>query len=132
MPDGPLRIGRLAELAGVSRRTVDFYTRLGLISPAAHTQGNFRLYPAEAVSRIRFIRLLEQHGLALGEIASALRGPPPEDPAGSLERVDSELSALRKALVATPAVHGGEEAGLLSFVAQRIEGLLQIALEIVG
>ena len=47
-----LRIGELANLAGVSTRTVDFYTGLGLIEPAERTAGNFRLYSADCIDRI--------------------------------------------------------------------------------
>ena len=45
-----LRIGELANLAGVSTRTVDFYTGLGLIEPAERTAGNFRLYSADCMT----------------------------------------------------------------------------------
>jgi DNA-binding transcriptional MerR regulator len=55
MTEQLLRIGELAARAGVSTRTVDFYTSLGLLSPAARTGGNFRLYAPDTVERIAII-----------------------------------------------------------------------------
>jgi hypothetical protein len=42
--DGLIRIGELARAAGVSTRTVDYYTGLGLLEPAARTDAGYRLY----------------------------------------------------------------------------------------
>src|SRR5512141_1550418 len=75
MGGGLLRIGELAELAGVSTRTVDFYTGLGLLVPAKRTGGNFRLYQRTDVARIGLIRRLEAQGIRLEDIARALVAP---------------------------------------------------------
>jgi DNA-binding transcriptional MerR regulator len=64
-----LRIGDVARRAGVSRRTVDFYTRMGLLQPAKRSQGNYRLYPPESVDRIHLIRRLEEQGVPLADVA---------------------------------------------------------------
>lgn len=67
-----LRIGQLATEAGVSVRTIDFYTQLGLIAPTSRSAGNFRLYAPEAIDRIKIIRALESNGVTLTEITTAL------------------------------------------------------------
>jgi MerR family copper efflux transcriptional regulator len=79
MGDGLLRIGELAERAGVSTRTVDFYTGLGLLAPARRTGGNFRLYAPADVNRIRVIRRLEAQGIRLEDITRALTTPTEAD-----------------------------------------------------
>jgi DNA-binding transcriptional MerR regulator len=67
-----LRIGELAARAGVSPRTVDYYTGLGLLTPSRRSGGNFRLYRSTDVQQIGTIRRLEAHGLRLEEIAHLL------------------------------------------------------------
>jgi DNA-binding transcriptional MerR regulator len=78
MSVGLLRIGQLAERAGVSARTVDFYTGLGLLVPTHRTGGNFRLYHPTDVSRIGMIRRLEAQGIRLEDIARVLGSPEPD------------------------------------------------------
>lgn len=57
-----LRSGELAQRAGVSKDTLRFYERQGLLEPPRRTSNNYRLYPGEAVERLRWIR----HALAMG------------------------------------------------------------------
>ncbi|MBY8854044.1 MerR family transcriptional regulator, partial [Saccharothrix sp. MB29] len=60
-----LRIGELAARAGVSIRTVDYYTTLGLIDPAQRTAGGYRLYQPSDVDRIHLVQRLEVQGVPL-------------------------------------------------------------------
>lgn len=66
------RIGELAVRCGLSRRTIDYYTQLGLLQPAARTTGNYRLYDADAPGRIAEIRALQARRLSLSEIVARL------------------------------------------------------------
>jgi MerR family copper efflux transcriptional regulator len=47
-----LRIGEVAAQAGVSPRTVDFYTSLGLLTPAARTEA-FAAAGVALIDRVR-------------------------------------------------------------------------------
>lgn len=71
-PAGPgpslYRIGELARLAGVSTRTIDYYTGLGLIKPVKRSKGNYRLYDDETLERIRRIEQLKAQKFSLEEI----------------------------------------------------------------
>ena len=67
-----LTIGRMAKQAGVSNDTVRFYERCGLIEPAGRTAANYRLYHAEDVERLRFIRRAKDLGFSLNEIKELL------------------------------------------------------------
>lgn len=62
------RIGELSKLAGVSARTIDYYTGLGLLSPVKRSNGNYRLYNAETLERIRRIEQLKAQKFTLAEI----------------------------------------------------------------
>lgn len=122
-----LRIGELAHLAGVSTRTVDFYTGLGLIEAAERTAGNFRLYRPECVERIAAIKALEAGGVSLADMAGALeRGA--GDLSGQLTRLQADLEALREAAAhAGPAAHQ-----LLLALTDRLQSLIATAIEVTG
>lgn len=137
-----LRIGELASLAQVSRRTVDFYTGLGLLTPT-RSAGNFRLYQPVDVRRICAIRRLESQGIRLDEIADLMtarateavapgsvrsEGLAPADPAdlkGHLTSLDEQVRALRE--LPDGASRGSRGAMLATLVA-RAQVLIATAL----
>jgi MerR family copper efflux transcriptional regulator len=67
-----LTIGRLAKEADVGIETVRFYERQGLIAPPPRTESNYRVYPREEVSRLRFIKRAKALGFTLNEIKELL------------------------------------------------------------
>ena len=66
------RIGELAKVCGVNRRTIDFYMYQGLLEPVERTGGGFRLYGAEALQRVRAIKALQASGLSLQQAGERL------------------------------------------------------------
>ncbi len=123
--DGLMRIGELARAAGVSTRTVDYYTGLGLLEPAARTDAGYRLYHPSAVGVIGEIRQLETHGVRLDEIGDALSGDP-ADVTQLLDRIDADLVTLRT-LVGSAPPHAQ---ALLAVISARAGSLLAAAVEI--
>lgn len=69
---GAVRIGKLAASSGLTRDTLRYYERLGLLSPAGRTSGGFRVYPAQTLERLRFIKQAQTLGLTLHEIRDLL------------------------------------------------------------
>lgn len=68
-----MRIGEVAQEAGVGVETVRYYETRGLIQkPLRPANGGFRVYPVDAVHRIRFVRRAQQLGFALNEISELL------------------------------------------------------------
>ena len=67
-----LTIGRLAKQVGIGIETVRFYERQGLIEPPPRTDSNYRVYPEEEVSRLRFIKKAKNLGFTLNEIKELL------------------------------------------------------------
>ncbi|HWQ73394.1 MAG TPA: MerR family transcriptional regulator [Desulfitobacteriaceae bacterium] len=61
------RIGELAEAVKLSKRTVDYYTQLGLLTPS-RTETNYRYYSEESLERLKLINLYKNEKLTLGEI----------------------------------------------------------------
>lgn len=65
-------IGQLAREAEVPVSTIRYYERSKLLSPETRSQGNYRLYGADALDRLRFIRAAKANGFTLEEIATLL------------------------------------------------------------
>ena len=68
-----MQIGDLAREAGKTVRAIHLYEELGLLTPAARSKGRFRLYGAEALTRIRWIAKLQELGFSLGDIQTIVR-----------------------------------------------------------
>lgn len=68
-----LTIGELAQRCGVSRDTVRFYEREGLLPKPRRTAARYRLYGEADEGRVRFIRQAQALGLTLGDVGELLR-----------------------------------------------------------
>lgn len=67
-----LTIGRLAQEAGVNLETVRYYERRGLVPKPPRSLSGYRLYPAEAARRLKFIQRAKELGFSLREIKEML------------------------------------------------------------
>ena len=67
-----IRIGAAAQQAGMSVKTIRFYSDEGLIPIAGRTQGGYRLYHQQVVEELHLIQNLRGLGLALSTIRSYL------------------------------------------------------------
>lgn len=75
MPEPSWRIGEVAARTGLTRRTLRHYDDLGLLTPAARSGGDYRLYDPADLLRLLQIQSLKALGLSLAEIAVALADP---------------------------------------------------------
>ena len=66
------RVGELAEATGLTVRTLHHYEHIGLLAPAARTEGHQRLYDELDVQRLYRIRALRDLGLSLAEVGEIL------------------------------------------------------------
>ncbi len=67
-------IGELAELAGVSTKTLRVYERKGLLLPERNADNQYRIYTEEAVRKLEQIQLMKYLGFSLEQIALFLSG----------------------------------------------------------
>jgi DNA-binding transcriptional MerR regulator len=68
-----LRIQEVAAATGLTPRSIRYYEEMGLLRPAGRSQGDYRLYDASDLERLRFIRdLRDDAGFSLAEIALLL------------------------------------------------------------
>jgi DNA-binding transcriptional MerR regulator len=126
-PEHLWSIGELAGRAGVTVKTVRFYSDRGLLPEAYRSAGGHRRYGPGALDRLRTIRSLRALGLGVPDVARVLRddrhthgrvldgvpvGGALEDAvAGRLREVGSRLTALRWQETALRLLHdcGPEE-----------------------
>ncbi|MEH7333629.1 MerR family transcriptional regulator [Neobacillus drentensis] len=65
------RIGEIAEIAHVSKRTIDYYTSIGLLR-AERSKSNYRIYTDEALNDLKFIEECKSLHFPLDEIRRKL------------------------------------------------------------
>ncbi len=63
-----MRIGEVAEKAGVNVQTLRYYERRGLLDPPPRTPSGYRIYPMETVKLVRFIKRIQELGFSLTDV----------------------------------------------------------------
>jgi MerR family copper efflux transcriptional regulator len=99
-----MRIGELAERAGVTTRTIRYYESLGLL-PEPDRRGAHRSYGADNERRLRRIELLKSLGLSLDEVREVISAYADESPRAKrkvaavlrahLGETDAKIAALK-------------------------------------
>jgi MerR family transcriptional regulator, repressor of the yfmOP operon len=68
-----LRIQDVAAETGLTTRAIRYYEEIGLLEPAARSDGAYRLFDASDLERLRFIReLRDDAGFSLAQIGQLL------------------------------------------------------------
>jgi DNA-binding transcriptional MerR regulator len=67
-----VRIGQLADAAGVTAKTLRYYESERLLHEPDRTPSGYRAYPADTVDRLAFIRHAQAAGLTLRQIREIL------------------------------------------------------------
>jgi DNA-binding transcriptional MerR regulator len=145
-PAAPLlRIQEVSAALGLTTRTLRYYEELGLLKPAARSEGAYRLYDEDDLERLRFIKgLRDDAGFSLAEIGQLLeddearsrnraRFRTTKDPAerraivdDALARVERQIASLRSkmdGLAEMIAEAEGRRAHLQDHVAELEAGL---------
>ncbi len=65
-------IGELAKLSGLPIDTIRFYERKGLLKSPLRSEGGFRLFSDQDVSRLKFVQRAQALGFSLGEVRDLL------------------------------------------------------------
>ena len=68
-------ISQVAELAGISIRTLQYYDEIGLLKPSELTQSGYRLYNDEALQKLQQILFFKELGFKLKDIREILEKP---------------------------------------------------------
>ena len=101
-----MKIGQVAQQAGVSVDTVRFYERRGVLPPAQRRPSGYREFSKSTVERIRTAKVLQDMGFTLDEVVDALHA---HDTGGAtcdserwrleavVDRIDTKISDLHRA-----------------------------------
>jgi MerR family transcriptional regulator, copper efflux regulator len=65
------RIGEIAKLKNISKRTIDYYTQIGLLNPI-RTNSNYRLYGDECIQVLNMVEHYKNLNMPLEEIKSSI------------------------------------------------------------
>ena len=106
-----MKVGEVAQLAGISVRTLHHYDQLGLVSPSDRSASGYRLYLANDIDRLQEVLFFRELGFALEQIKEMIEEPG-YDRAGALakqrrlverkaERLLNMMDALDRAIEAT-------------------------------
>jgi MerR family copper efflux transcriptional regulator len=111
----PLRVGDLAARTQKTVRALHLYEELGLLVPSERSKGNYRLYDAGAVLRVRWISKLQDMGFSLPEIRDVLSD---WGASGSAARAMGKI----RALYAQKLEQTRAQIARLSLLEQELEG----------
>jgi MerR family mercuric resistance operon transcriptional regulator len=98
-------IGDLAERTGVNIETIRYYERVGLLPPPPRSEGRRRMYDAEHIQRLSFVRRGRELGFSLDDIRALLAlvddgnsecGGAREIALRHLDDVHGKIASLRK------------------------------------
>jgi DNA-binding transcriptional MerR regulator len=67
-----LKVGMVAKAVDVGVQTLHYYERLGLLPKPQRSAANYRLYSADVVRRVTFIKKAQAVGFTLSEIKEIL------------------------------------------------------------
>ncbi|WP_454295369.1 MerR family transcriptional regulator [Salana multivorans] len=70
-----LTVGAVAELVGVSVRTLHHWDEIGLVTPSGRTPSGYRSYSSDDVARIHRVLVYRELGFSLASIAELLDDP---------------------------------------------------------
>ncbi|MBC8506856.1 MAG: MerR family transcriptional regulator [Anaerolineales bacterium] len=68
-------VKQLADLAGISPRTLHYYDEIALLKPSSYGENRYRYYDDEAMLRLQQILFYREMGLSLGQIQELLDQP---------------------------------------------------------
>jgi MerR family mercuric resistance operon transcriptional regulator len=102
----PLTIGHLAREAGINLETVRYYERRGLLPKPPRSTSGYRLFPAEATKRLRFIRRAQELGFSLREIQEllSLRVSPGKTSKDIRKRTEAKITDIQSKIKSLEAM----------------------------
>ncbi len=93
-----ITVRKLAESFGLTRTTLLYYDRIGLLRPTRRSEAGYRLYDTDCVERLRLIRTYKNAGLSLNEIRDLLADTKGADKGflrARLDELDEQICQLR-------------------------------------
>ncbi|WP_282141538.1 MerR family transcriptional regulator [Cytobacillus oceanisediminis] len=90
-------VQKLAQMAGVSSRTLRYYDEIGILKPARTNSSGYRIYGQQEVDRLQQILFYRELGISLDQIKEIISAPA-FDAADALKEHREKLLEKRKQL----------------------------------
>lgn len=118
------RIGQLAELANVSRRTIDYYTKLGMLN-YEKTGSRYRYYTEDALERLSMIERYKEQNMPLTEIKERLHiwsdtSVDSGEVLAKIEKISSNLQELERDILELKPLLGQLDEQQLKFAVRQL------------
>ncbi len=115
---------QMAELSGVTRRTLRYYDQIGLLRPARTTPAGYRIYGPAEVDRLQQILFYRALGLALPAVRAALDDPSfrrQEALQSHLEELEGRRRALDALILTVRRTLDAEQGGMIMSDQEKFE-----------
>jgi MerR family transcriptional regulator, thiopeptide resistance regulator len=110
-----LTVGVVAELAGVTIRTLHHYDQIGLVRPSGRSEAGYRLYDDRDLEQLQTVLFYRELGFALDDIAMLMRDPGFDRGAALREQrklLEAEAHRYRRMIEAIDAAIDAHERGI--------------------
>lgn len=92
-------IGNLCKMFNISRSTIIYYDKIGLLKPTSRSVSNYRLYSEHDVNHLKSIMRHKEAGISLEDISKLLelkKTDVSEILTSRLKNIQTEISTLKK------------------------------------
>ena len=122
-----LRINEVAAEAGLTTRAIRYYEEIGLLQPAARSDGDYRLYDQSDLERLLFIRSLrDDAGFSLAQIGQLLEDEVARERNRELLR-ETRDPAQRRALLIDARTRANRQIEIIEAKAARLATMIEEA-----
>jgi len=122
-----LRIQDVAADTGLTTRAIRYYEEIGLLEPAARSDGAYRLFDASDLERLRFIRSLrDDAGFSLAQIGQLLEDEKARERNRRRFRTSGDETE-RRALVRDASARVDRQIAILETKRARLDAMIEDA-----
>ncbi len=122
-----LRIQDVAADTGLTTRAIRYYEEIGLLEPAARSDGAYRLFDASDLERLRFIRSLrDDAGFSLAQIGQLLEDEKARERNRRRFRTSGDETE-RRALVLDASARVDRQIAILEAKRARLDAMIEDA-----
>jgi MerR family transcriptional regulator, repressor of the yfmOP operon len=122
-----LRIQDVAADTGLTTRAIRYYEEIGLLEPAARSDGAYRLFDASDLERLRFIRSLrDDAGFSLAQIGQLLEDEAARERNRQRFRTSGD-QVERRALIGDASTRVDRQIATLEAKRARLEAMIEDA-----
>lgn len=125
-------INKMAQMSGVTTRTLRYYDQIGLLKPARINSSGYRLYGQKEIDLLQHILFYRELGVSLDDIAAILQKPDFDEVAAlksHYEKLAAKHARLEKIMATVKKTIASKEGEILMQDEEKFEGLKEKMVE---